>query len=77
MSLVYVHFEYRESSQTPIIQEIVNRYINEKKLLTERPREVSQYEPLTKILVSVDSEYADQFMAEISALELTAVKKHA
>ncbi|KAL7056491.1 hypothetical protein AAHC03_020728 [Spirometra sp. Aus1] len=77
MSLNYVHFEYRNDEDTPKVQEIVNRYIAEKKLLTERPREVSEYQPLTKILVSVDSEFADAFTDEIKTIQFAAVKKHA
>ncbi len=53
------------------------QYIAEKNLLTEKPRDVNQYEPLTRILVSVDATVVDKFMEEISAIPLTAVKKHA
>ncbi|CDI97920.1 expressed conserved protein [Echinococcus multilocularis] len=77
MALIYVHFEYREASQTEPIQEIVNRYLDEKKLLLERPQSVTEYQPLTRILVSVDSEYVDKFIDEINQFEFIAVKKHA
>ncbi|KAL5106697.1 hypothetical protein TcWFU_003164 [Taenia crassiceps] len=42
MALIYVHFEYRKESQTDLIREIVNRYIDEKKLLLERPQSQSK-----------------------------------
>ncbi|KAL5968714.1 hypothetical protein TSMEX_003554 [Taenia solium] len=76
MALIYVHFEYRQDSQTEPIKEIVNRYIDEKKLLLERPQNVSEYQPLTRILVSVDSEFVDNFVDELNKFELIAVKKH-
>lgn len=53
------------------------QYIDEKKLLLERPQSVSEYQPLTRILVSVDSEFVDNFIDELNKLELIAVKKHA
>ncbi|VUZ54272.1 unnamed protein product [Hymenolepis diminuta] len=77
MALIYVHFEFRKESQVEPIKEIVNRYIAEKKLLLEKPSSVDLFKPLERCLVSVDSEYVDEFIRELEQNPVIAVKKHA
>ncbi|KAM3183571.1 hypothetical protein ACTXT7_010081 [Hymenolepis weldensis] len=77
MALIYVHFEFRNESQVEPIKEIVNRYITEKKLLLERPSSVDLFKPLERCLVSVDSDYVDEFIKELEQYPVIAIKKHA
>ena len=51
--------------------------MDEKKLLLERPQDLSEYKPLERILVSLDSEFVDAFIEELKQFPFIATKKHA